>query len=80
MNAIEYRENELYSGGDDFVLRQFDVAAGEVVHSYANAHSDYIKCIRLLEENHILSAGYDGLVKLFDFRVHEQAAMEFVHG
>lgn len=28
INAIEYRENELYSGGDDFILRQFDVAAG----------------------------------------------------
>lgn len=48
INALEYRENDLYSGGDDFVLRHFDVAAGEVVHSYGDAHSDYIKSIKAL--------------------------------
>ena len=40
------------------------------MHSYGNAHADYIKSIKVLEDNHILSAGYDGFVKLFDFRVH----------
>lgn len=79
INALEYRENDLYSGGDDFVLRHFDVAAGDVVHSYADAHSDYIKSIKALEDNHILSAGYDGFVRLFDFRVHEKAQLEFNH-
>jgi WD40 repeat protein len=48
INALEYLENDLYSGGDDFVLRHFDVAAGEVVHSYADAHTDYIKSIKAL--------------------------------
>ena len=28
INALEYVENNLYSGGDDFIIRQFDVAAG----------------------------------------------------
>jgi hypothetical protein len=51
------------------------VASGEVVHSYENAHSDYIKGIKALENNHILSAGYDGFVRLFDFRVHEKAQL-----
>jgi WD40 repeat protein len=46
------------------------VAIGEVVHSYDNAHTDYIKSIKALEDNHILSASYDGYIKLFDFRVH----------
>ena len=63
----------MYSGGDDFILRHYDIASGEVVHSYANAHTDYIKKIKALEDNHILSAAYDGFVKLFDFRVHEKA-------
>ena len=79
VNAIEYLDNDLYSGGDDFVLRHFDVAAGEVIHSYANAHDDYIKSIKILENNHILSAGYDCFIKLFDFRVHEKAQLEFNH-
>jgi WD40 repeat protein len=34
LNALEYNDNDLYSGGDDFILRHFDVAAGEVIHSY----------------------------------------------
>jgi U3 small nucleolar RNA-associated protein 15 len=72
--------NDLYSGGDDFTLRHFDVASGEVVHSYDHAHSDYIKAIRALEEHHLLSAGYDGFVRLFDFRVHEKAQLELDHG
>jgi WD40 repeat protein len=79
INAIDYSENDLYSGGDDFILRHFDVAAGEVVHSYSNAHSDYIKSIKVLEDNHLLSAGYDGFIRLFDFRVHEKAQLEFNH-
>ena len=61
------------------MLRHFDVAAGDVVHSYGNAHTDYIKAIKALADNHILSAAYDGFVKLFDFRVHESAQMEFNH-
>lgn len=28
------------------MIRLFDVAAGTVIHSYENAHSDYIKCIK----------------------------------
>jgi hypothetical protein len=55
------------------------VAAGQVVHSYDNAHTDYIKTIKALENNHILSGAYDGIVKLFDFRVHEKAQLEFKH-
>lgn len=46
-----------------------------VVHSYENAHTDYIKTIKALENNHILSGAYDGFVKLFDFRVHEKAQL-----
>ena len=71
VNALDYCDNDLYSGGEDMILRLFDVASGMVVHSYENAHDDYIKCVRGLENNNILSGGYDGKIKLFDFRVHE---------
>jgi U3 small nucleolar RNA-associated protein 15 len=80
VNALEYVGNDLYSGGDDFVLRHFDVASGEVVHSYDHAHNDYIKAIRALQDHHLLSAGYDGFVRLFDFRVHEKPQLEMEHG
>jgi U3 small nucleolar RNA-associated protein 15 len=79
INALEYQDNDLYSAGDDFIIRHYDVAAGQVVHSYDNAHTDYIKAIKALENNHILSGAYDGIVKLFDFRVHEKAQLEFKH-
>jgi WD40 repeat protein len=32
-----------------------------------------------LQNNHILTAAYDGFIKLFDFRVHEQAQLSFYH-
>ena len=80
INCLNFSNNDLYSGGEDMVLRLYDVAAGEVVHSYANAHSDYIKCVRSLENNLLLSGGYDGKVNLFDFRVHKAPQYVFEHG
>ena len=71
VNALDYCGNDLYSGGEDMILRLFDIASGTVVHSYDKAHDDYIKCVRGLENNNLLSGGYDGKIKLFDFRVHE---------
>jgi hypothetical protein len=32
--ALEYVGNDLYSGGDDFMVRHYDVSVGELVHSY----------------------------------------------
>ena len=46
MNALEYIGNDLYSGGDDFMIRHYDVATGQIVHSYEEAHTDYIKSIK----------------------------------
>ena len=80
VNGLDFSVNDLYSGGEDMILRLYDVAAGEVIHSYGGAHEDYIKCVRSLENNHLLSGSYDGKIKLFDFRVHKNAQMEFQHG
>lgn len=80
INCLDYYEQDLYSAGEDLVIRLFDVAAGSVVHSYDRPHNDYIKCIKGLENNHLLSGSYDGYIKLFDFRVHEVAQMQFNHG
>ena len=81
VNALEYANvNELYSGGDDRIIRQYDVASNTVVHSINNAHQDYVKCLGYLYENHIVSGGYDGKVRLFDFRVHQKHISEFQHG
>ena len=46
INCLDYHGHDLYSGGEDMILRLFDVASGSVVHSYENAHSDYIKCVK----------------------------------
>jgi WD40 repeat protein len=61
-------------------IRRFDVAAGSVVHSFAKAHSDYIKSIKCLQENYIVTAGYDGKIKFFDFRSNSGSTLEFDHG
>lgn len=62
------------------MIRLFDIASGIIVHSYENAHNDYIKCLKGLQNNHLLSGAYDGKIKLFDFRVHEDPQMIFNHG
>lgn len=46
VNCIDFYEQDLYSGGDDMILRLFDVAGGSVIHSYDHAHDDYIRCVR----------------------------------
>ena len=48
VNGLDFSVNDLYSGGEDMILRLYDVAAGEVIHSYGGAHDDYIKCVRAL--------------------------------
>lgn len=77
---MDYVSNDLYSCGDDLVIRHFDVAAGSIVHSYEDAHEDYIRCVKVLQDNHVLSGGYDNVMRLFDFRVHEKAQLVFNHG
>lgn len=81
VNALYYHEmNDLYSGGDDMTIRKFDVAAGSVVHSIGKAHKDYIKAVKAVQENQILTGGYDGIVKLFDFRVGKDNKIALEHG
>ena len=76
VNALDYSSfNDLYSGGDDMTIRKFDVAAGSVVHSFAKAHSDYIKAIQSLQDNHLVTAGYDGKIKFWDFRVQRSSTL-----
>lgn len=53
--------------------------ANAVIHSFPNAHKDYIKCLGYLGDNHIVSGGYDNHLKIFDFRVHKQDVMVFDH-
>lgn len=54
------RDQYLYSAGEDMTLRQYDIAAGEVVSSYDKIHNDYIKCVKTLGNQTILTGAYDG--------------------
>lgn len=46
ITCLDFFGQDLYSAGEDMVIRLFDVAAGEIVHSYENAHTDYVKCVK----------------------------------
>ena len=56
------------------------MVANTVVHSFPNAHEDYIRCLGYLGDGHIVSGAYDNKLKIFDFRVHKQKVMKFDHG
>ena len=34
INALDYDGNNVYSGGQDMIIRLFDIASGNVIHSY----------------------------------------------
>ena len=60
----------LYGASDEAIIKQFDITAESVTRSIHAAHSDYIRALRPFqnEDYHILTGGYDGYVRLFDFR------------
>ena len=51
-----------------------------MVRSYQQAHEDYIRSVRLLEENLLLTGGYDSAIRLHDLRVERSIQMEYLHG
>jgi len=49
-------------------IKLTDFTTEEVVHSYSNLHSDFVRCLSILPgtTNSILSGGYDSIINLFN--------------
>lgn len=58
-------------------LRQYDVAAGNVTASYDNIHNDYVKCVRSVGNNTVITGGYDCFIKMFDIRAPQNPVLTF---
>ncbi|EAR85061.1 U3 small nucleolar RNA-associated protein, putative (macronuclear) [Tetrahymena thermophila SB210] len=85
VNAMDFigGESYMYSGSDDYQIKLYDIASNEVVRTYVNAHSDYVRSIVSVpnSDRNVISGGYDGFANLFDFRDKSKKPIrQFNHG
>ncbi|KAL4490288.1 hypothetical protein ABPG72_004327 [Tetrahymena utriculariae] len=85
VNAMDFigGESYMYSGSDDYQIKLYDIASNEVVRTYVNAHSDFVRSIVSVpnSDRNVISGGYDGFANLFDFRdKSKKPVRQFNHG
>jgi U3 small nucleolar RNA-associated protein 15 len=69
------------SASDDKSLRIWDISTGQVVNTWEDAHTDYIRTAAVSSSNDrlVLTGSYDHTIKLWDLRANE-AVMTLTHG
>lgn len=77
--------SSVLSGGQDKMLKLWDIAEGKTVSS-VEGHSDYVQAMRVspLSEHTWITGGYDKLIKVWDSRIGTaegfKSVMQFDHG
>ncbi|GAB2222977.1 hypothetical protein Droror1_Dr00017110 [Drosera rotundifolia] len=72
----------LYSGGDDAVVRYWDVAEGRCIREF-HGHRDYVRagCVRARDGNVFASGSYDHTIRVWDVRGNgDDCVMSVSHG
>jgi WD40 repeat protein len=59
---------DLLSSSNDLSLRIFNLSRNDPILTFEKAHSDYIKTAKYLDENTIISGGFDKYIKIWDIR------------
>ena len=63
-------------------MKLYDIAGNNVIRTFVGAHSDFVRSIAVVPstDRNLISTGYDGFARLFDFRDKSKAAVrEFNH-
>ncbi|KAK9077091.1 hypothetical protein SSX86_005427 [Deinandra increscens subsp. villosa] len=70
------RKTHLYSGGDDAVVKYWDVSMGKLKNSLFG-HKDYVRCGdgSPASDDMFITGSYDHTVKLWDVRVSDKGSM-----
>lgn len=69
VNALKVFENFIYSVGDDGVLSQWDVEKNAFqFRKRIQAHNSIIYCLDVINDNTVVTGGYDRLVKVWSFK------------
>jgi WD40 repeat protein len=80
--AIDFSKNrtQLITGGDDFIVKLWDISTQQVVFSFENKNN-FIRSIYFSPWNNNVcgSSSYDGKIKIHDFRNSKTPVMIFDH-
>ena len=63
-------------------MKLYDIAGNNVIRTFVGAHSDFVRSIAVVPstDRNLISTGYVGFARLFDFRDKSKAAVrEFNH-
>jgi len=79
-HALRFIGNSSYlaTGSDDLTVKLYDISTRSIVRDFIGLHDDYIRSIRVLNENQnlLLVGSYDKKVSLLDLRILEQKAVQ----
>lgn len=81
INSIDVAANltDVLSCSNDLSLRIFNLSRTEPVLTFEKAHSDYVKVAKYIDENVILSGGFDKNIKLWDVRAGTKAVKSLLN-
>ena len=70
VNSIDISSNmtDFVSTSNDQSIKIFNLSRTDPVLSFDHSHSDYVKTAKYINENLIVSGGYDKYIKIWDLR------------
>jgi WD40 repeat protein len=71
VNFVEFSPSltQLATCSNDLSILIYNLSQNEPFSKLKNAHSDYIRCVRYLDENTVITGSLDKTIKLWDIRL-----------
>ena len=59
-------EHHFWTGSDDCTIKQWDLRRLDAATRHFHGHNNWVKTIDLMGENQLLTAAFDGTVRVWD--------------
>lgn len=79
VNSIHMAENNVnfITSSNDLSVKIFDLSATEPIYKLNKCHTDYVRCAKFIDENLIITGGYDKVVKIWDIRSKNNCVKQY---